>query len=242
MTPDELLERARQLFHSAEAAYRDSLLQVGRILHEFVLAYLHESDGGVSKRTRRQAIFTIMGRLGVSHNKVNYLISAAMVVELLSEGGDIGGLGWNPIARFSRFIQRNRIGQDAYQMRKNGLLPSAEEWVVKPKFDGAAQDLFRRAVRENLTTAAARAFVLQLDGRTDNGREARSRVRMTRERQEALDVLRSMATAGNPRDVAEVIFEAVKESEDPRILAAHLQQLVNAMPKKQKRLAFADAS
>lgn len=175
----EILEKAAAIYSQSRAEYRDGLLKVGAILHDFVLAHLREGDrlmdqpNGEKYRleggfTRRRAIHIAEERLRRKPGVIQNWISAAMVVDLLSKDRAVGPLSYGAILLFSRFIQRRIAGIKHLNGKRVmpgrlGYKPSeGEQWMVRPQFDGRAQTLFQQAVSEEWEFERCRAAVLPL--------------------------------------------------------------------------------
>lgn len=139
----ELLERARSVYAACLRQYRDGLLEVGRLLHEFVLARV--GTGGPRKR----AVLEAAEGLGIDGDRVRRLIATAMVVEYLGGGLPLGaGIGHHAIYRFFVFVERPDV--------------RGEVWRAKPAFREAATGLFKRAALEGWGQDMARKEAMRL--------------------------------------------------------------------------------
>ncbi len=237
-TAAEILESARALYLRGERTYRDTLLDVGRKLHEYVLAYLREGDGVnentrmVRKITRKQAMRNAADSLGTKPPRIGDYIKTAMVADLLSDGA-LGNLGHASIYRFGCFIGRKRQTRD---IRHPLEISCREEWACKPKYEVSAKALFRRAVAENMTQLQ----VVDAVARLFNGDSPFSR----RQNRKPLDKaagdigqLKKQLRLASPGDVAELIVGLIEESADPPSVAICLQRHLERFASRKKRLA-----
>ncbi len=245
----ELLSRAVRIWSAAELSRRDASLEVGRLLHAFVIAYLCEGDELLEARriqegrTRHKAVCEAAEQLCMDFIKVNWLIATAMAADLLSDKGQLGIIGWGSIKRFVRFVRRqtgtsSRNGADTLRLGRDVPLSSSEEWEIRPQFVESAPAFFQRAVAEKWTNLQTRQRVMDLGGRIEHAsRSPRPRLSATSPppgkngfpvvtNAQALAALKSAVKVGSPQDVAELLFEVVSRAEDPAAVVNHLQQMV----------------
>lgn len=239
MSSDDILNRVEALWRSSNAAYRDALLEVGRLLHDFILVYLEENYDRTRKLNDGQgwrdvAVALCASRLNITARRVNHLVMAAMAVQLLSENGDVGNLPWDTIRRMGRLVCRNSLG--GRPLRKGETPAIFENWSIKDEFKDTAKTHFQVAVRENWTIKQTRNLMLSLnDGEAkDNAAEYRSekRRRRTETQEDAFKVLARLAQAASPKDAAELLFDLIRETESPQAIVSHLQQLAKDAPKR----------
>ncbi len=243
----EILRQASALYRVADADYRNTLLDVGRRLHDYVLAYLREADGlsarEAEKRTRQQATANCAEALGTDDTRVCRLIVAHQVKELLADGGNVGQLSFTTILRFGRLIRR-RVSHrgDPVRPGRDGVSRAVNEiWEVNPQFGQRAVDHFREAVRRGLNGSAVRAFLAELEFRRDRRyRSARKIVSSVAEGWSLgskpstddnrpplrLAQVEKLARVASPRDVAEAIWEALENMPNARSIVAHLTNMV----------------
>jgi hypothetical protein len=225
-----ILEQAKRLYDAAELNYRDVMLNVGSVLHKYVLEYLKENSFAQGE-SREKAIRQAATSLAVSLARIGALIRTAKVVELLAEKNEVGGLGWAAISRFGRFLVRGdkkRPGHVGWDFPRE----VGEQWSIRSGKEDEAKRLFQNAARVGLSDVKTRKFVLQGGPPQDNGAKGRERREtMTPKFSETLNSLKPMAK-GSPRDVAEILFEIVKESDDPTAIIEHLLEMVRKIPSR----------
>ncbi len=244
-TSAQLLEKARQAYVQADLQYRDVLLDIGRTLHDFVLAYLNEG-AEVSERqrverkyTRRRAIEVAAEELKTTEKRINELIVTAMVADLLSQGLCLGNLSHCAIFRFRAFIKRKVASRQNHYGRNGTSIIDAESWIVKPEWEERAKSLFRQAVIEEFSQHKAYDTVKKCNAANPNRlrqqkrkRESagiqRLKTKTAEAHQQQIDDSMKYASCG---DVAEKCLALVNQSEDPRgvalLLLARLQNIVN---------------
>lgn len=153
ITSTDLLTRAVELWTSTRRQYRDGLLEVGQLLHEFILSRLIEGDGkneaqrALIGSCRRRAVRDAAVTLSTSVYRINELVRVAAVVDLLSDG-DCGGLSYSAIREFQRVIRRVGKGKETRRNLRDSTWESSsrETWEVWPELAKEAPDLFRRSV------------------------------------------------------------------------------------------------
>lgn len=229
------LDKAKALWHDARREWRDTKLEVGRLLHRSLVERLREEADhlDLSQRAARGVSRPVLINhmavaLGLSiHNRqraVNNLMRVAVAADMLCPDGNLGSLTYTHLAHFQTLIQR-RPGTAARVMANGDLkakrrscrveveepvLPSQKEehiWVV-PEADARA--LFVQVRDEGWDGDETRSRVLTLM-RKDNTR-ARSRMRAAEKRAEearpegGLAVVRDMAMTADPRDLADLLL------------------------------------
>lgn len=232
----EILASIKLTYRRAEATHRDELLRVGKLLHEFVLAYLREGDGKRERArlacaiTRDTAIKIAAEEVGIPAKRVRILIAAAMTAELLAPEGGTGELGHNAIYSFSRFVRR----RPGVRKEDREEVSGSETWEIKPDFQDRAALTFARAVKENWSQDRARLETMNLFRNTLpsashwKGEEDREEERPT------LD-LAAIAPHASTGDLAESLFEIVRKAEDPLAVAERLLSMVRQEVKGRAR-------
>jgi hypothetical protein len=159
-----LLDSAVALWSASRLRHRDALLEVGRLLHEYVLARLREGDGlneadrYTARAVRKVAVEDAGAALGVTRQRVNALISVSQAVAcLLGPEPDLGSLPWHAVRPFSLLVTRARArrtrrarGEGGVRGGSNPPVPmpegsSRETWAVRPGLEESAPALLRRA-------------------------------------------------------------------------------------------------
>jgi len=237
--PDDLLTQAEAIWRSAERNYRDSLLQVGRLLHEFIVEQLRCGDG-VKKRQRLKAGFTrevaikkCAAQLGIPTVKVMAMIRIAMTADLLGQDG-FGAMGWTHLHYLAAFVERVKLNKKG----ESTPLSATESWRIKPEYDGTAQDVFRRVREEKLSQRQTFQLIgdtIKWPRRPINSK----RIAIVEQHAGARDLLESISKVSSPRDLAEILFEAIETADDPKAVAAHLQRLLAELPVKKKKVSMA---
>jgi hypothetical protein len=240
LTADELLEQAKAAFLRGREAYRDAMLEAGRLLHEFILARLREGEGlDAPERvrrglTRRSAVRAAGAALAVSPGMVSYLVATWAAVTLLGQGGPLGAMRHATAYAFRAFVRRAPA--------------DGEAWSVRPEYADAAVALFRRAVAEGWGWAEAADAVGGLRRRPPaNPRPRPAVARHGRNRLasvacpdgRAVEVLSKSAALASPGDLADMLFELLKQSEDPVFVAERLLERARGLPKRRAACAAA---
>jgi len=235
-TAESLLVQAERAYRDGEAKYRDTLIATGRLLHAFVLAGLREGDGATD-RARHAAGITRCGlvaraaeRLGATPLRINHMIHLTAVVDLLSDGGDVGGMGYGALWRFSVFVRRSAEGYRRADGRRDSRrsVSLCETWVVKPDYATAAVELFRRGAREGFTAAQAVAEVGKL---FRGGRKGKSRRLSPKAVRKADNAAAAFARAA-PGDAADACMRLVLANEDPWQVAQRLIAELQKVPRR----------
>lgn len=169
-----------------------------------------------------------------------------------------------------RHAGSRRIWDEKINRPNGPLLSETEEWGIRPEFADQARELFQTAVRDKWTRdetlkrlgavhKPTRGFFSDPDT-TDAADKVAARQsrrprlsagnptpgRANHQNPEelpadvALKLFKRRIANGSPRDVAELLFELVKEAENPAAVVDHLGQLVRE-EKPRKRITLADA-
>ena len=238
---EDILERAANLYRAAAANYRDALLQVGQLLHEFILENL-EIGQRMNKEERNRLglnrgklVLRCAIRLHTQVCNIHRYIMTAMVVKLLSDGMELGSFGHDAIRRFSVFIRRQRCQRD------DQPVTDRERWVIREGFEESAKALFRRAVKEGwgedrVSKEGRKCFPLADRATNRRGRPKTEspppRLSLTDEDDCENDVpeggwmgqIKASARKASPGDVAELCMVLVRESRDPQGVLMRLER------------------
>lgn len=232
MTAAEILDEAAALWASSRKRYRDETLRVGRLLHDYVLAWLREAEAlpqdvrNAKKLSREYATKTAADRLGVTGARINSTIHHAMIVVLLSNDGDCGGLSLSAVRYFRVLVRRRRCKltdarANPSDERPDRIAPSGREvWEVLPRYAETGPELFRRAARESWKHDEVRSAVALLTAKSAKAAKAsesspRRDPSPTRIHGPERVDLRSLARVAAPRDLAEMIVSMISEADDP---------------------------
>lgn len=240
---ESLLTKAAALYKRAEMDYRDNLLSVGRLLHEFVFTSLRATDGRWRQHrpvTREGLMAEAAKKLDVRLHRVTELIIPAMTVDLLSGKGGYGNLGIRSLLRFGVLIHRPQRGTETTQASLY------ETWEIKPEYNESGPALFRRAVAECWSMERVEQEIEKTLGREV---VRRPRVKACHEPKPALrsraddmdeedhlfptmeGILGALARA-SPGDVANQCLKIVLANEDPWQVAQRLIVELQKIPRK----------
>lgn len=228
-TPKDILAAARAAWFASRSASRDSQLTVGRLLRRYILARIAETDGMneadrvASGNSREDAISAISLALSVTRSRVNQLIHLSAVVDLLSDGGNVGELSYSAIRAMRSLVRRRRGKIVRSRKRKDRpFLPSSrEEWVIAGGADAAddAIRIFRRAVDEGLSVAEIQPMLSATSSKRPPARRC-----FPSDKPVSFD-LHAIARTASPRDFAEMLIEAVAAAADPEAVWQAMQAL-----------------
>ncbi len=220
-TAADFLARAKAVYSASIVNYRDALLETGRLLHEYVLAYLSEGGGACRDSratmgiTREKAVARAAAEFGVKPLRIRNLIIVSMTVSLIGRDVDLGSLGHNALRYFGYFVRRGYVG-------RTGLdATSVEEWFIREGFEEKAQALLRRAVAEGFTQDKTRIECVRIFG----GRKT-AKPRRSIKTKKPFEQLACAASKAAPRDVAEACVELVEKAEEPEAVVAHLRTML----------------
>lgn len=237
INPDDILERARGIYFAGVIDYRDAMLKAGRILHEYVLARLEQSQGLDQAEcirrglTREQIVKGAASRLETEVHTVNRMIGQAMTLELLGQGVELKGVLIDTVNRFRPFIRRLTGRKDENKWQKpESIRRDLETWKIKDGFEDSAKVLFLRAVNEGWLQEQVRNEVNVLyRGRSNIPRRGLSQPRKEaacREPKDTHERRVSAAKRASPGDVAEMCLELIEVAEDPKAVALKLQAML----------------
>lgn len=219
-----LLDRAVAVWNASRAARRDALLEVGRLLRQYLAQRVREDDCGPSTgRTRRSAalnarlrgVTEAARRLRIGTKRVNALIRAAVVADLLRPQGDLGSLPWAALRALEPCLHRQ----------------GADDWDIDPACLPWAAGLLAGAVAGSWT-------YLRLKAEVQRRRSSRPVGRPRGQRREPLVLLHlddndhggltgaqqdsewlRVATLASPPDLCDLLLDLVERSRDPATVA-----------------------
>jgi len=253
---EKILDQAADLFRESSANYRDKILSVGRMIHEYILAKLergrlvNEEKRLLTGCARNKIVSACANRLEITRARMNELIVDAMVVDLLGGGLPLGNLSHGSIHRFRVFIRRLNGEKQLPGRSKPGkragdaVVSGREKWVIKEGFRETAPELFSLAVLEGWTQWEALKRVKILF----RGSEATIPIRKpppgsskheTQKPQEDLSQMKRASAKAGPGDVADMCMELISAAEDPLAVIARLRYLTDRFKPAKKQHSFA---
>ena len=218
----EQLDKIVVLWSSCHILHRDNQLQIGKALHEYVLAFLAEGDDLNEcerlrrKLTRERATQIAADRLGALNHRINHLIRAAMTVELLSDG-DLGTMPIRTIILFGRLVRRRR--EHIVKWSKNDNKPPSsvrETWSIVEGLENQVKQLFRKAVKEKWPFVKCLEAVHRLHPSSTTERIVEGPDKRT-DCEETMDLI-TVARNSDPRDLAEMLTMAIRHNRDPELV------------------------
>lgn len=226
MKSDTILAEVKAIYEAGRKDYRDHLIKLGRKLHEFIVQYMIED----SNNFRKWGVHKAATELGITIRRVSDLVGAAMTVDMLSDHGEIGKIGFGVIKAMGRMVIRKELAK--------------EEWKISPQYPEAVW-MFREAVRKNLAFSEVQLF---MDGGTkvdysfgQPKRDLWNKDRFKEGEPNHVEIAKGYlktAMSCSPGDAAEILFEIVKENEAPALVVIKLEQMVAEL-KSRRRHAFA---
>lgn len=236
-TSETILKQLHEQYHSNILDYRDRMLECGRLIHQYILAYLAEADGTTSNErfrlgiSRRQAVVNVREALGANGDSPSRILRVAMVVDLFAR--PLGNIGLKGIEAFAVFVHRCVDGRKQKGKRPTMTPSQSERWEIRAEFAEAAISLFDQAVAEQWDFHKCRRQVTQLLG--DRVRSSsHQRRQVTKRRASIIEELHGSVKAAAPGDVAEMIVELVERAESPPAVATRLMVLLQRfMPKRE---------
>ena len=237
MTAEEILAKVEGVWLGAKKQLRDSLLEVGGLVHDYILARLQESDV-LSQRQRYRKrlsrcgiIVEVAKRLKASRLRIWKITTASQVVALLADKSHVGELSFSTIAEFIPLVHRAK--GDRRVSKANGVVHVAREavgeasdrerWIVRQGMEQTAPALFRQAVAESWSVAQTRQGVTDLIGEKPlRGHDLKPR----RQNEERLPQapLSHLAEVASPKDLADIIIDAINRSSDPPLVFAAISR------------------
>lgn len=231
MTAEEMLEGIERAWLTSRANYRDSMLRIGRLLHEYILQGLQEGDQlGEDQRieqgiSRRRLVERAEERLKAPRGKVNELVCAAMGVELLWGDKPLEGMSYSCLRYLYLVIERGRLTKEVVHRRKGEVregtrLPSdRERWQVRKGMEKEARQIFRTAIREAWTSDRFRQALVEL--RKGHGYEGKTCWNQIKE--PALDWM-GVARTADPKDLVEMLLQIIRNSRHPERVTSILRR------------------
>lgn len=228
------LAEAKRVYAASYGRYSDAVVACGKMLHEYVIAYLAEVERSpVGRRlatgcNRAKALTIASAELGVKRNRLHDLIAIHQVIELLG-GGDRGRLCAFACLSFRPFITRTTAAGVHGKTRSD-----SEKWVLDPTVGSAGKAMFRRAVDSAMSIVQVEEMIREWGRRTTKANpKAASRPReqstaKPNSRGDKVTVARVAASG----DVVELILEMVRESRDPWAVAQKLIPELEKVPRK----------
>lgn len=185
-----LLDEAASLYTTTRLGYRDSMLRVGELLHQYLLESLNA--GNLSRET---ATANACAALDVTRGKVNELVRISQTVKLL---GEPGNLSYSALRAFRCYVHRRR--------GKKLVGPQREVWQVRQGAHSKAKAFYSEAVTGNFTSKQVLARV-----RVSKRRKPKTK---------NVDLnLRVAVRLGTSRDAASLILQLVQEAKEPAVVA-----------------------
>lgn len=232
---DELLAQVQTEFRDCRRNHRDRMLECGRKLHQFVLAYIQQGDA-VSEPirlangfSRRNAIRKAVESLRARPTKICDMIATAMFVDLVASHEDLATIGYVAAVQFKRFVGRKIMGR--HSGGKDGhRVSTSEEWEIKDGFADSSLALFRKAIAENWDQYTCRRECQRLYSGIVIPKKSRSFTK--RVELPLMDLQRSVGKA-SPGDVAELCVSLLDKAEDPAAVAVRLRVMLERyLPKR----------
>ena len=244
-----ILEEAKTLYQAGQQNWRDTRIRVGWLLHQYILSQMQELDGLTKlqlrgKPTRTKVIKSIAETLGTTRRRVSWMVATAMVVNLLADSGQIGGLCYNAILRFQVFIQRKGMPFGRKMATPITTYSLVEEWQVKEKYAETGLALFRQAVAGDWTEEKVFAEVNRLfAGDSSYSHRGRTKPRQSGRKNKTRDCKSFQesraATVASPGDVVEMCLEIIETSADPRLVVRKLLPLLDEILARKRRTEVA---
>lgn len=238
VTAAELLEQARAEYVQAAAGYRDTLLSVGRRLHDYLLAWLAQAPVSpeahfVQHRfTREEGVRQAAKSLRCSGERINSLIVAAMALELLGDGSPLGNIAHHSITIFRVFLVRENQGTGDDRPQSYAAY---ETWLLRPESAEKARSIFRRMVAEQWS-------VKRVHKEIDFQRATRPRRLPVPQKTNQFQLVAASMKHASPGDVAASCLALLQSAGDPAAVAVRLRVMLEQYlpkPKRAKRNAIA---
>lgn len=235
-----ILESARQLYNLAIGNYRDHLLKVGHLIHDYVVAVLTETSQYSHShpkrvgRNRNTALKTMAETLGCDDAKVRTMLCTSMAVALFNpKNAPLKDVRYTNLAQFRLLIHRRREGKSGMDVTPI----EQEQWFIKPDLHEQGSKLFQMAVdgritlsalKEKLRALARIAYADSLRERDDEDDEVP--VESTMEDTRAHDWYRRCGPEAlvnaSVGDAADAIWELLQVTSSPRSV---LQKLADRL-------------
>lgn len=239
----QILADIQRLWGLSRSGFRDSMLEVGRKIHEYVVTTLREGEGMSrlkrleARLTRICAIKDMAAHLQCGQSRVSELIRVAKTVDLLSDGGDTGDMSYSSLRWFRLFVERGAEGAQFGRKATVEQLINAETWCLRPKHEWGVA-LFRQAAREGWTEKRCRQEVMckvkpDERKRLDNyrGRQPGKDDGLGESTEDFAEVIRN----GSPKDVADILYGMIQAAHDPVGLCSALKRKLDTLVLLSKR-------
>ncbi len=238
-----ILERVRLLHEAGEQNHRDCLLEIGRLLHEFILAYLREGDElpkharvkvGI---TRHRAFLLAAEKMETTPKRISRLLGVAMTDNLLGKGAVVRPK-WTVIREFQVFIHRKlACGLKFYSNCPSSQdISASEDWFLKEEYKQTATELWYRAINENWSVETAVKSIQAVFSETGKSRRKKG-PRIPKQARSPLQSLARAASLASPGDIAEMCMELILKAENPQAVAAVLEGRLKTLPKRKSVVA-----
>ncbi len=258
---DELLDQAASVFRNGEQDYRDACVTAGRLLHAYVVARVRLGDGMPEDRrtelghTREAATEDAAGKLRTKRSRITSLIRVAAVVDVLSEGGEVGGLSYASLRALTPLVE-NRAGDVARgRVPTDGECLPSEGLAWRPKQirgETTAAETFRRAVREDWGSKAIERHLASLSFPRHGGQQPRLEIigngsnkgkvigyKNPNEANNVVDPIEGVAVGlASPRDVAERLTRLIEQSAEPLTVLTLLEGQLTDLRRRLRHLAL----
>ncbi len=226
----EILNQIESTWLQGRAHYRDALLQVGLLLQDFLAARATEVAGLTSRMAfslgicREKAIQEAAKRLRINRNRIYALLATAQAQRLLGSPEGPGGLSYSAICAF-RFLVRRKPDPKSGEFMAAGALEAfrsiREQWELKVIVGLDSRALFHQAVLEKWPVEKIR-LALAPYGRAKPKPSAHEEFSRPSERPSIVQ-LRDLARTATPKDLAQIILELIRSSEDPLAVQSALE-------------------
>lgn len=236
MNADEILAEAATAYRGGQKSHRDTLLLVGRLLHEFMIAFLKTGDGlteaeRVAKGIKRQeAVRVAMVALKVAKERISTLIGCYMVVDLLGRGIGLGEIGYASIYRLMPTVERIPAADGRGHIVN---VSDCERWRIKGGMEVWAPALFARAVSEGLGQDEVRDEAAKMmPKRLRPFTSLTARVLPVKYKPATMEDVEKLVCGGNPNDVADLLYQLAMKSSDPARVAQRLAEALASVEVK----------
>lgn len=248
-----LLDKVEQIYRAAVSNYRDEMLRVGQLLHDYILASAEEAGPlsfkgrlkvGACREFWTKAAAT---RLGASPDWINKAIRASAAVSLvLGDDPDLGSISYATVRVMGAVVVRpsGHIQRDPNYLADGEItFAEKETWEFHPALGEAkAKALYTRCIREGWGRNKA----------SDEVRELSRKRGRTKKSGDVLSVsdcgklpsifgIQEIARKASPRDLAEIILSLIDASQDAQAVErAILSGLKTERPKPAATLSWDD--
>lgn len=225
----DYLSQAIREWQTSACTRRDLYLKIGRLLHLHLMQALQQKDEESTPTSkiiplRKNLLQEASQRLEIARHDLREILASAMVVELLSDNGDLGKTSFEKITLFIPLIKRKK----GYGHTRELPYADHERWEVA---DEAAIEVFRRMVAENLPFAETWKLTTSMNqnaahnrnkGYRKDGKNTPWRQKAAEENEFLRIDIPKVVKVGSPREVAEILYEEVLSNFDPVATARNL--------------------